>query len=55
MLQSIGFCLSVLYYCKYFLTHMQYFEADEKGGKGCDVGVFFLLGSGVKVESLWHS
>lgn len=35
-------------------THTLCSEFDEKGGNGCDVGVFFLLGSGVKVESLWH-
>lgn len=29
-------------------------KADEKRKTGCDVGVFFLLGNGVKVESLWH-
>lgn len=33
---------------------MQQFEADVKGKNGTDVGVFFLLGNGMNVESLWH-
>lgn len=29
-------------------------DEGKKAGSRCDVGVFFLLGEGVKVGSLWH-
>lgn len=54
-------CVSFLmfYFSKYtwdvlVYTHHHHTEAGEKGENWCDVSVFFLLVSGVKVESLWH-
>lgn len=49
----------MFYFCKYtrdilVYTHNYHTEAGEKGENWCDVSVFFLLVSGVKVESLWH-
>lgn len=49
----------MFYFSKYtwdilFHTHNHHTEGGEKEENWCDVSVFFLLVSGVKVESLWH-